>query len=105
MQTVAHRIQPILQVSLVFTCFCQPDLIQPDSDRRISLSRPVESAQTLLGRILTKNLIQSQVLEYKSKEFCILMEKVVAWLLSVEKQVNEFITSLGSAPHVLSKTI
>lgn len=51
---------------------------------------------------LNRNLIHYQVEQYKSKESCVIMEKVVSYVTEIFKLVNELIIKLDYSEHVLS---
>ena len=50
---------------------------------------------TFLNSYLSRNLIHYQVDQYKKKESCVVMEKVIMFLTDLFKLVNEFMLKLG----------
>lgn len=52
---------------------------------------------------LNRSLIHYQVNQSKSKESCVIMEKVVSYVSDIFKLVNELIIKLDYPEHVLSK--
>ena len=55
-----------------------------------------------LNCYLTRNLVHFQVEQSKSKESCVIMERVVSFLVNTFKLVNEFIAKLGYSEYATS---
>ena len=54
-----------------------------------------------LYRFLNKNLVKHQVLNYKSKDFVVMIEKIIIWLLDIYKYINDYVKKLGFPEHLL----